>query len=411
MQMQVRNKVCSSHSQVFGLELAVDAKTFCNYFHQFFDAGHLGQAFKLIRHKHAIARLRFEVALAQGHVAHFSVQSQNSFALGKGLNAYTLEHQWQVSRKLGLKLTLSHQAQGMGAGIALTHQDDGREVTLSGPPGSASVSGSPSPGYGLSAGFDVASGFSLGLNRQVPSDGSGNLGYALNLDLGADNMGIAPSITYRVSPDIDLHAKCGCTVAGQIEQMVKLVYKISAAQQVQVTFQRNFEEYGDALSSSAVAVDFLYQGFAFKLPIFGYSQSKNSSALGMTCLLFSSANAVALGLLAYHRRTVDKDTSPQHVIYFGRYLQLLDRAETYLRKHALAFNRSLSREADCRGLIIKEAYFGLADHIRMIDAGVDFVLPATAALYEKCQVVPVTKQLQILVQDSQLELTEELFKP
>ena len=106
---------------------------------------------------------------------------------------------------------------GLGAGLALTHEDEGREIVLGGPPGSVSISASPAPGYGLSAGFDLASGFSLGLNKQIPSDGSGNLGYALTLELGPENLGIAPTVNYRVSPSVDLQAKCGCTVSGSVD--------------------------------------------------------------------------------------------------------------------------------------------------------------------------------------------------
>ena len=190
-----------------------------------------------------------------------------------------------------------------------------------------------------------------------------------------------------------------------------LSYKISGSTQVQVTFQRRFEEFGDSLQSSVVNLDFLHSGVAFKLPIFCYSQKTNTAALAMTCLLFSAANAVALGLLSRQRRKVDKDSSPQFVIFFGRYMQLLDKAEVYLRKNSLAYNRTLSHETDCRGLIIKEAYFGLADHIHLIDAGIDFSLPQSPSQYEKCQVIPVTKQLQMLVKDSKLELKPEHFKP
>ena len=58
------------------------------------------------------------------------------------------------------------------------------------------------------------------------------------------------------------------------------------------------------------------------------------------------------------------------------------------------FNQSISEERAKRGLIIVEAYFGLADHIYHIDAGVlVYKFPENVKEYNECQVMPVTKQL------------------
>jgi hypothetical protein len=48
----------------------------------------------------------------------------------------------------------------------------------------------------------------------------------------------------------------------------------------------------------------------------------------------------------------------------------MHKSEEYIRKNQLFYNKSLNYERDNRGLIILEAYFGLADHIYHIDAGI-----------------------------------------
>jgi len=48
------------------------------------------------------------------------------------------------------------------------------------------------------------------------------------------------------------------------------------------------------------------------------------------------------------------------------------------------YNRIKNQEYESRGLIIKEAYFGLADHIYHIDAGIiNYSLPQSIEEFEK----------------------------
>ena len=63
-----------------------------------------------------------------------------------------------------------------------------------------------------------------------------------------------------------------------------------------------------------------------------------------------------------------------------------------------------------RGLIIVEAYYGLADHIYQIEAGLlMYSIPKTPQEYAKCQVAPVTKQLQIRVENGQIEIPSDFL--
>jgi hypothetical protein len=51
-------------------------------------------------------------------------------------------------------------------------------------------------------------------------------------------------------------------------------------------------------------------------------------------------------------------------------------------------------ESTNQGLIIVEAYYGLADQIYQIEAGLNiFKIPESVTEYLNCQVIPVTKQL------------------
>ena len=62
------------------------------------------------------------------------------------------------------------------------------------------------------------------------------------------------------------------------------------------------------------------------------------------------------------------------------------------------FHSSFNHETRTRGLIIIEAYYGLADHIYQIEAGVlVYSLPDDAKEYSNAQILPVTKQLQMQV--------------
>ena len=91
-----------------------------------------------------------------------------------------------------------------------------------------------------------------------------------------------------------------------------------------------------------------------------------------------------------------------------------DKAKDYLNEPSkiYAFNQILNHEKDNRGLIILEAYFGLPEHIYDIHSGlVQFKEPQTHKGYYRCQIIPVAKQLQLLVKSSSLTLsTEILFK-
>ena len=57
-------------------------------------------------------------------------------------------------------------------------------------------------------------------------------------------------------------------------------------------------------------------------------------------------------------------------------------------------DKSFRSESANDGLIIVEAYYGLAEHIYQIEAGImRFKFPETIQEYLNCQVIPVTKQL------------------
>lgn len=81
-----------------------------------------------------------------------------------------------------------------------------------------------------------------------------------------------------------------------------------------------------------------------------------------------------------------------------------------MQDNLIFYQKSLNDELKNNGLIIIEAYYGLADHIIEIDAGQYYKLPSTIEEYLNMQVIPIKKRLQILVKDSQLVLHKSLFK-
>lgn len=59
------------------------------------------------------------------------------------------------------------------------------------------------------------------------------------------------------------------------------------------------------------------------------------------------------------------------------------------------------QEQKNRGLLILEAYFGLDEHIYLVDAGLlIFKTPATVQEYYEAQLVPIKKKLQLMVENS-----------
>ncbi len=108
-----------------------------------------------------------------------------------------------------------------------------------------------------------------------------------------------------------------------------------------------------------------------------------------------AANAVSYGIMRFIKARKNKQgPSREQKIGFQRYKSEADRANLFLHESQIFLDRSLRMETTNQGLIIVEAYYGLADHIYQIEAGLNrFKIPESVSEYLNCQVIPVTKQL------------------
>lgn len=97
--------------------------------------------------------------------------------------------------------------------------------------------------------------------------------------------------------------------------------------------------------------------------------------------------------------------SKEAIVAFQKYYQQSEKVKEYLRENQMFYTSSYNNESRTRGLVVIEAYYGLADHIYQIEAGtLMFKIPENFEEYSKNQLLPVTKQLQIQVKDNQLVL-------
>jgi len=91
-----------------------------------------------------------------------------------------------------------------------------------------------------------------------------------------------------------------------------------------------------------------------------------------------------------------------------KYQSELQRVNEYIRESEILYNERVRKEKQTKGLHIIEAYYGLDEHIYMIDSDlVRFEVPETKEKYFAMQVIPVRKQLQILVVNSSLVLPKQ----
>jgi hypothetical protein len=143
-----------------------------------------------------------------------------------------------------------------------------------------------------------------------------------------------------------------------------------------------------------------HNGYLIKFPFTLCDDGENGPGLAMTGLLTVGLNALTYGIYQYMKKRKSKSINRDQKTAFVRYQSNLERSNIFLAESQIFIDRSLNAEIKNRGLIIVEAYYGLADHIYQIEAGMlRYSIPTNAYEYSKCQVVPVTKQLQIRVEN------------
>ena len=138
-----------------------------------------------------------------------------------------------------------------------------------------------------------------------------------------------------------------------------------------------------------------HNGYLLKFPVTLCDEGDNSAGLLMSAGIALAANAVSYGIMRFIKARKNKQgPTREQKIGFQRYKSEAERANLFLHESQIFLDRSLRMETTNQGLIIVEAYYGLADQIYQIEAGLNiFKIPESVTEYLNCQVIPVTKQL------------------
>ena len=132
----------------------------------------------------------------------------------------------------------------------------------------------------------------------------------------------------------------------------------------------------------------------------------------MSSGFFAALNGAIYYLHSKYKKAIDLEKDKDFQVDYFEYLTNRDRAKKYLNEPSKshAFHQIDKHERENNGLVILEAYFGLPEHIYDIHSGlVLFTEPQTADEYNRCQVIPVAKQLQLLVKNSSLTLSKDML--
>jgi ABC-type nickel/cobalt efflux system permease component RcnA len=95
--------------------------------------------------------------------------------------------------------------------------------------------------------------------------------------------------------------------------------------------------------------------------------TENTSGMMMTGAIAILANIGTYFAFRRLKQSKKKHIKKEHDIAFSRFQTKSDQVNTYIRENQLFYNSSYNTETRQRGLIIIEAYYGLADHIYQIE--------------------------------------------
>ncbi len=149
-----------------------------------------------------------------------------------------------------------------------------------------------------------------------------------------------------------------------------------------------------------VILTYVFYGYQFKLPIYTTSQGDNLWGLGLSFGIFGVANLASYWQL---QRKLSKKSifeEVEYIVAMSNYQQRMTHMKNHLQNNAFQLKRIIDSERKNKGLIIIEAYYGLDEHIYLVDAGLlIYSVPQTAEQYYNCQLIPVKKTLQLMVEN------------
>jgi len=163
-----------------------------------------------------------------------------------------------------------------------------------------------------------------------------------------------------------------------------LNYNLTSNKGASVFFLANFKDFS-VLDSTSLLLVYNHNGYLFKLPIVLSDDPDNGPSLAMTAGIAVAGNALVYAGYKWLKSRKAKTVGREQKTAFARYQSNTERANTYLHESQIFIDRSVNIEVKNRGLIIVEAYFGLAEHIYQIEAGLlRFRIPQNVEEYSRC---------------------------
>lgn len=238
------------------------------------------------------------------------------------------------------------------------------------------------------------------------------LGYQANIGFTTqDSMTVSSTLNYKVSDKISASAGVQfATDSTDVKTNFGVHYRISQQKLAAITFVCGFSEWGRKLTDSMVIGTFVYKGYVIKVPLLTSEQYDWSSNL-MSAALLSACHLVSYWALKRQEKKKPLFEKNEYVLAFATYSDKLQKMRQWVQDQTFYLQKSLQTETKLKGLVIIEAYFGLDEHVMLVEAGImQFKLPQNTKEYYECQLIPVKKVLQLMVEDSQLVISREHFK-
>ena len=116
-----------------------------------------------------------------------------------------------------------------------------------------------------------------------------------------------------------------------------------------------------------------------KLPIQLCDEGDNGPGLVMSAFIATAANAIVYAGYRMLKGRKTKQRDREHKVAFAKYQSKTDAVNEYIKTNLIFYQSSLNTEGRNLGLVVIEAYYGLADHIYQVEAGLlIFAVPETA---------------------------------
>lgn len=230
--------------------------------------------------------------------------------------------------------------------------------------------------------------FSIGVKKDLIQTDNGDMlskfGYSLNFNLGHDNFSMTPMILYQASPDITLSHSVTINQNGALTTQSGVNYNLTQSKGVSVYFTMQLSSL-TAIESTQLLLAYNHHGYIFKVPVSLCDESENMPGLGMTAFIVAAANALVYFGYKQLKKKKTRSKDREHRVAYAKFASKFDKVNHYLKENQIFYQSSLNNEIKSHGLVILEAYFGLADHIYQIEGGMlIYKYPEDANQYANC---------------------------